>query len=132
MHPFPLILVLTMLGSLGAVELQAGKEYTVSQLNGAPVPKLDGLASPTLTLDAKDSRVSGTSGINRYGGGYLLKDGVLTVSQPPFSTLMAGPEGAMAVERQFLRVISSPLTVAAHPSGIQLSGEHGTLLLIAK
>jgi heat shock protein HslJ len=131
MHSIFLLLILGFLTMLSAVELKPSQPYTVSEINGVKIEKVDGLQFPTMTLNIKDMTVSGTSGINRYGGGYTLKDGTITVSQP-FSTMMAGPEGAMKIEQLFLRLLSVPLKIEESKTGILLTGANGSMLLVDK
>ena len=125
------LFTLGFLTMLSAVELKPSQQYTVSEINGVKIEKVDGLQFPTMTLNNKEMTVSGTSGINRYGGGYTLKDGAITFSQP-FSTMMAGPEGAMKIEQLFLRLLSVPLKIEETNTGIMLSGANGSMLLVDK
>ena len=81
-----------------------GTEWTLIELNGQPLTTVQGLLVPTLKLDAATKRASGTSGINRFGGGYdpsgaNLKFGTLV------GTRMAGPPEAMSRENAFLEAM---------------------------
>ena len=107
--------------------LTPGVDYRVVRLNDRVVPVE---LSPTLKLDAQAKRVTGFSGVNRYGGGYELTATTLTIAQP-FSTMMAGEDAAMKTETEFLGVISQPLTIsAAADGGLLLRSGKGTLLLV--
>lgn len=107
--------------------LTPGVDYRVVRLNDRVVPVE---LSPTLKLDAQAKRVTGFSGVNRYGGGYELTATTLTIAQP-FSTMMAGEDAAMKTESEFLGVISQPLTIsAAADGGLLLRSGKGTLLLV--
>lgn len=79
--------------------------WTLTDLNGSPLVATEGLTTPTLTFDAASKRVSGTSGINRYGGGYELQGAQLKFG-PLMGTRMAGPSGAMAVESAYLGALA--------------------------
>ena len=128
MRILSLLALIIIGGALGAVELEVSKEYRVLNMNGHALERIEGLAAPTLFLDAKDKRAFGTSGINRYGGGYVMADGVLTISQP-FSTMMAGSEAAMKVEQDFLAIITGPMRISTDPQGLLLTGAKGSLLI---
>ena len=128
MRILSLLALLVIGGALGAVELELSKEYRVLTMNGQALDRIEGLAAPTLFLDAKEKRAFGTSGINRYGGGYGMADGVLTISQP-FSTMMAGSEAAMKVEQDFLAIITGPMRISTDPQGLLLTGAKGSLLI---
>jgi heat shock protein HslJ len=83
-----------------------GTEWTLVELDGKPVAITDGMRTPTLQLDSTNKRVSGTSGINRYFGGYESKGAALKFG--PFAgTKIGGPPAAMAVERAFLKALAS-------------------------
>ncbi len=128
MRILSLLALLTIGCALGAVELEVSKEYRVLSMNGQPLERMEGLAAPTLFLDAKESRAYGTSGINRYGGGYVMAEGVLTIRQP-FSTMMAGSEAAMKVEQDFLAIITGPMSISADPQGLLLTSTKGSVLI---
>ena len=131
MRSFFFLCLLVLCNALAAAELKPGTTYTVTQLDGQAIPRVDGLAAPTITLDATGKQASGTSGINRYGGGCTMQDGTLTITQP-FSTMMAGSEEAMKVEQQFLRIIAAPLKIEVAKTGktdLVLTGTAGSLLL---
>jgi heat shock protein HslJ len=82
-----------------------GTEWRLVELDGKPVAITDGLRTPTLQLDSTTMRASGTSGINRYFGGYESKGAALKFG--PFAgTKIGGPPAAMAVERAFLKALA--------------------------
>jgi len=52
-----------------------------------------------------DGRVTGDSGVNRFGGAYHIEGDVMELG-PFHSTRMAGPEPAMRQEQDFLTALS--------------------------
>jgi len=63
-----------------------------------PIP-----ASATITAEFEDSRVTGSAGVNRYNAAATSStDGSLSIGQAA-STMMAGPEDAMAAEAAYLK-----------------------------
>ncbi len=106
--------------------LLTGVEYRVARINDRVLPAAGG---PTMMLDATTARVAGSSGVNRYGGGYQLSGNLLTIGQT-FSTMMAGEEPAMATEHEFLGIISQPLTATTNADGLLLRSSTGTVVLV--
>ncbi len=122
--------VIALVGPAGAAEsgfVPAGS-FTVTALNGAPVAAMDDAQVPTIEFSAQDHRVAGTSGINRYAGGFTWQGDQLTCGQL-LSTLMAGSEPAMQREQAFLKVLSVPLSVTKVDHGFQLAGTMGKLVI---
>lgn len=72
------------------------------------------------SMDLAEGRVSGTSGCNRYMGGWTVTDGVLTVG-PLASTMMYCTEPLMRLEGVFLAAMQGI-------SAVRLDGEALTLL----
>jgi heat shock protein HslJ len=75
--------------------------WTVVELEGVPV--VDETA-PTLVFDLVEARVAGFAGVNRLMGSFSLDEDGLRFG-PLATTLMAGPEGAMELERRFLAAL---------------------------
>lgn len=76
--------------------------WTAVEVAGAPV----GDASPpTLVFDLEESRVAGSSGLNRLMGTLALTEDELRFG-PLATTLMAGPDDAMERERAFLDALA--------------------------
>ena len=106
--------------------LTEGVVYRVAQLNDR---QLAAEAAPTLTLDKESGRLSGFSGVNRYGGGYTRAGDQLTGGQM-MSTLMAGDAAAMAIEQDFLQLMAEPLTISATTSGVEMRNAKGFMRLV--
>jgi putative lipoprotein len=80
-------------------------DWILVELGGESVEADVPLKAPTLRFDSETGMVAGNSGVNQYGGGYTLTDGVLAFG-PMRSTMMAGPPEAMALEQAFLAALS--------------------------
>lgn len=85
----------------------------------------------TVSIDAvfTDDGVSGTSGVNRYRGGVTIgSEGTLEVG-PLISTLMAGPDDAMAAEHTFLTLLAKATGYTVSDGTLVLTDKAGTALL---
>lgn len=80
--------------------LLEGPEWTVSRLDGEPVP--DEVSVTINFLD--DDRIAGSSGCNRFMGGYALTGEGLSFGQIA-GTMMACPELQMQTEQRFLGLL---------------------------
>jgi heat shock protein HslJ len=110
---------------MAEIEL-AGTSWVVTSLDDAPVPDID---PPTIAFD--DERVSGSTGANRFTGGWTLANGVV-VFTPLATTRMAGPAERMELERRYLAVLEGRCTVYAHGDGLMLRSDGGSLELRAR
>lgn len=104
--PFPFTATLTRAGTDqsgcagNSAALLAG-DWTVTDLNGSALP--EGL---DVTLSFADGRISGSSGCNRFTGGYELTGEGLTLGQIA-ATRMACPPPAMETEQAVLAALSA-------------------------
>jgi heat shock protein HslJ len=71
-------------------------EWTISSIDPAAV---------TITAQFADGRLSGNSGVNSYGGPYVVGPGDAFSVGPLAGTLMAGPEPAMRAESAYLTLL---------------------------
>ena len=76
--------------------------WTAVELNGAPLAED---SAPTLVFDLEESRVAGSSGLNRLMGTFSLAEDELRFG-PLATTLMAGPEDTMQRESEFLDALA--------------------------
>ncbi|HEU4971293.1 MAG TPA: META domain-containing protein [Gaiellaceae bacterium] len=76
--------------------------WTAVELNGAPLAED---SAPNLVFDLEESRVAGSSGLNRLMGTFSLAEDELRFG-PLATTLMAGPEDTMQREREFLDALA--------------------------
>jgi heat shock protein HslJ len=79
-------------------------EWTLVELDGRPVETGGDGPPPSLVLDLEESRVSGSGGINRLIGTFVLSEDELRFG-PLATTLMAGPEDAMRRERELVAAL---------------------------
>lgn len=97
-------------------------------LGGAP-PASATRGPVTLTFEG-DGMLYGMAGVNRVRGTWAVEDDELTVG-PMVSTLMAGPEDAMATERALIALLGETLAVALDDGGLRLVAADGTEALLA-
>ncbi len=98
-----------LLATNAELEAAASSEWVLAEQN---IPSEQPLQIPTqrkTTLAAKDGRLYGCSGVNRYGMSVTFTDGKPSF-KPGMSTMMAGPEADMRFERAFLKALSSVQT----------------------
>lgn len=79
-------------------------EWTLVELEGEPVEVGPDEIAPALVLDLEESRVSGSGGVNRLTGTFVLNESELRFG-PLATTRMAGPEAAMLREARFLAAL---------------------------
>lgn len=79
-------------------------EWRLVELDGAPLALSDDDYRPSLVLDLEESRVSGSAGVNRVMGTFVLAERELRFG-PLATTMMAGPEEAMQRERAYLDIL---------------------------
>ncbi len=96
-------------------------EWTLVELGSAPVEADEGGRQPSIALDLEESRIAASGGVNRITGAFALAEDELRFG-PLATTLMAGPDEAMARERAFLDAL-------ARVTGYRLEG--GSLTLLA-
>ena len=95
-------------------------EWTLVELDGKPVEVGADEQPPSLALDLEESQVSGSGGVNRIVGTFTLSEDELRFG-PLATTLMAGPEGPMRLEQEFLAAL-------ARVTAYELDGRTLTLL----
>jgi heat shock protein HslJ len=84
----------------------------------------------TITADFSESRVSGTSAVNSYGGPYIATtDGAFSVGDLQ-ATLMGGPEEAMRAENIYFDLLSQARQYGATPSMLTLKDKGDQDILI--
>lgn len=96
----------------------AGSNWSFVSIGGVPVA-----ADKPTALQFDGTRLSGSAGCNRFGGGYKVTDGMLSAG-PLAATMMACPGPAMEQERAFFDLMQGPV-------GIDFPSD-GTMLLTGK
>lgn len=82
-----------------------GTIWRLIELAGLPVESVNGTSTPRLEFISEDSRVAGSGGCNRFGGGYEISGDSLCFGQMA-STTMACQEG-MDNEAAFLQALGA-------------------------
>jgi heat shock protein HslJ len=103
----------------------AGTTWRAVSVDGQPP-----IEGSEATAEFTDDRLYGTTGCNRYFGGYTLTDGALGLT-PVAMTMMAcdGPVGDL--ENVFVRVINAAESATIDAEGrLVLSGPGGTLVFV--
>ena len=104
------------------VELEGGV-WKLVELNGKAVG--GGGEVPTMQFDGGTHRVSGHSGVNRFGGVYE-KAGEKLKFGPLMGTRMAGLPEAMQGERKFLAMLAAVTGWSVVDGELILSGSEGS------
>jgi putative lipoprotein len=100
----------------------AGPEWRITDIAGTPVP-----AGISVTMAFEDGRVAGTSGCNRYFGGFEAGPGTLKVG-PAGSTMMACPEPMMKTEQAFLEALKQVTGFSVSGTSLTLTGPSGPVM----
>lgn len=130
--PFPFTATLTRAGTdkggcAGHSAALLSGDWTVTYLNGTALP--DGME---VTLSFADGRISGSSGCNRFTGGYELTGEGLTLGQIA-ATRMACPTPAMETEQAVLAALSAITRFDIGTEGaLLLKSDEATTVLSAR
>lgn len=81
-------------------------------------------ATIAITAEFTDTQISGSSGVNRYSGGYTATGGAFSVGEL-ISTLMAGPEPDMQAESTYLELLASATTYSVDGDQLVLRDADG-------
>jgi heat shock protein HslJ len=92
-------------------------------LAGRP-PAADTRGAVTLTFDG-DGMLYGMAGVNRVRATWSSADDQLAVG-PLVSTMLAGPQDAMATEQALLALLAGPLAATVDDGGMRLVSQDGT------
>jgi heat shock protein HslJ len=99
-----------------AVDAMAEGPWMLVKLNGKPVDGRD----ISLEFDAKARRAAGSTGVNRWSGGYQLSGQSLEFG-PLITTRRAGPPEAMQLEREFTQALENVTEIAHEGERLVLS-----------
>lgn len=80
--------------------------WKILEVGGQPIVVAQQLREPQLVLDGQDGRFSGSGGVNRLMGSYIVDGKGLTFSQVA-STMMAGPPEAMQQEQAVVAALGA-------------------------
>jgi heat shock protein HslJ len=90
--------------SHGAQPAAVERAWSIIALEGVSVEVPAERARPTLIFDAKQKRVSGMAGVNRFSGTYTMEGESLKFG-PLLATKMAGPPELNELEIRYLRAL---------------------------
>ena len=114
-------------GAILPPDTLAGSNWTFVSIGGTPVT-----ADRPTSLAFDGTRLSGSAGCNRFGGGYTAADGVLTARQLA-ATLMACPGPEMEQERAFFDLMRAPVRIAFPSDGtLLLTGKDGKTAVLKR
>jgi len=91
------------------------------------VPAAEGLATPTLQLDAASLRASGNGGINRYSASYEL-NGLALRFGTAAGTKMAGRPEAMTFENDYFKALALVSSWSIKGNHLELKSADKTVL----
>jgi len=108
---------------LGGINQAAGKEWTLTTLNGKKVT-----AEKPPTMKFANGRLAVFGGVNRLSGSYGLVDQTVTMGELA-STRMAGPPALMELESNFAKTLKSVDGFHVHGDELELLSK-GTVVAI--
>ncbi|MFC2018631.1 META domain-containing protein [Chloroflexota bacterium] len=91
------------------------------------------LADTKITAEFKsaDGKLGGSSGCNRYFGGYETSKNKLTVIPPIGATMMACPGPIMEQEQEYLSLLQTAETFRIQGGKLTISTSGGQILVFA-
>ncbi|NTU80524.1 MAG: META domain-containing protein [Chloroflexales bacterium] len=106
----------------------AGTSWTLSELAGA-APAAGG-SPATIEFDT-EGRMAGSSGCNRFFGGYSVEGATLTVGQIG-STMMACPDELMQQEKAFLTTLGQAATYTIAGDTLTITAADGATIVFTR
>ena len=106
-------------------------EMVAGTFQGEEIPVVEG--SPvTLTIEAEEQRLSGTSACNNYFTSGTIVDGVVTVEEAVGSTMMmCNEEGVMEAEQLYQAALPTVTTAEMDGETLVLTGPEARLEFVA-
>lgn len=105
------------------------KNWLLVSLNGNKITALPADAKvPSLAFDSAEKRVSGSSGCNRFMGGYSLDNNALAFKQLASTMMMCG-EQAMQLEKDYVTALSGVSQWSLLDGELVLMNEEGKSLV---
>jgi heat shock protein HslJ len=90
---------------MAAANWLGGDEWTLMELDGAPLDLAEDERAPFLLLDLEEASVTGSDGCNRLVGSFALAEDELRFGALP-TTRMACSEAVMTREQDFLAALA--------------------------
>jgi heat shock protein HslJ len=102
-------------------------QWRITEVRGSPVQPAD--QPIALTLATADDRVTGYTGVNRFGGGYELEGESLSFGALVM-TRRAGPQPLMDQETAITQALEAVRAWRPAPGGgVELLDEQGTVMM---
>ena len=84
-----------------------------------------------ITINFADNKINGNSGVNRYFGGYKIKNNSILTANAA-TTLMAGPEELMKIEQRFLEILQNSPRITYSNTTLSLRSKNGEIWTFEK
>lgn len=110
----------------GAPEGLAGTSWVLSDLNGAPP-----VAEATLQFDG-EGRLAGSTGCNRYSGGYSVEGATMAVGQLISTKMACMADGAMTQEADFLGALGQAASYSIAGDTLTIEAADGASLTFTR
>jgi heat shock protein HslJ len=125
----PVLIVATLAALTGCLPTGDPLTGTAWKLTAWSVSALDPTQF-TISASFADGQVSGSSGVNSYGGAYRVGPGEAFSAGPLAATLMGGPEPAMRAESAYLTLLGQAASYQVTDSQLTLFDQNGNESLI--
>jgi putative lipoprotein len=93
--------------------------WRLVELHSEPVGATEGAETPSLRFDAASKTVTGTTGVNRFNGGYVLEGEALRFGVLA-TTRRAGPPEQMQLETRFLQALDRTRSAVIAEGSLEL------------
>lgn len=126
-------IILTLCAVLGVCALSSccgqqdlSGEWTVETIAGNAVSGVEEM--PFISFDTEKGRVHGNTGVNIINSTYTMNGKSLKFGLGA-TTMMAGPEEAMAVEQAFLKAFGEVASAKVKEDSLELSDSEGNVVM---
>ena len=124
-----LVIVLVLPACSGVSnDLLAGTQWKVMTLDGRSV-----LEGSVLTMEFKDSGISGNAGCNAYGASYTIVGKKIRIKSAIMTLMACQDPGVMEQEQRFMALLNQVASIQAGDKEMKLMNDQGeTLILLAR
>jgi heat shock protein HslJ len=124
-----LVIVMSAVALVGCARGRSELDGTQWRLSAWTLSSLDA-RDFTITAKFADGQISGSGGVNSYGGPYVLGPGSAFSAGPLASTEMAGPEPAMRAEGAYQTLLGQARSYRLAPGRLTLFDPGGNESLV--
>jgi heat shock protein HslJ len=137
---FITILSLTVLAGVSCSKAQAsgsqelnGVTWVLKSFGDAanPTKSIDG-HEPTLTFDKEKMTISGSGGVNSYGGEYAVDGSKLTIDKMVQTLMSSTDETLNKQENAFFKILGSAASFKIAGGQLTITGSQGILVFASK